>query len=183
PRGTSPPATPCPGSAPPSACPPSRSVPPPTASPAASPTSTASMGSAPDRSSTPPSPPSPSEGATMHRKNVAVAGVLALAALALSPARSGAATATAAGSPRTTVVTYDNFEKPGGYTLADYFQKWSNKLGPGEMAVRETRKFDGGGFFVDAAPFRTAHDSGILDHIKYFAASRQHSLVPPHGSL
>jgi hypothetical protein len=119
----------------------------------------------------------------VHRKNFAVAGVLALAALALSPAGSGAATATAAGSPRTTVVTYDNFDKPGGYTLADYLQKWSNKLGPGEMAVRETRKFDGGEFFVDAAPFRTAHDSGIFDHIKYFAASTQEFHVPRHGSL
>ena len=119
----------------------------------------------------------------MHRNNVVVAGVLTLAALALSPAGSGAATATAAGSPRTTVVTYDNFDKPGGYTLADYLQKWSNKLGPGEMAVRETRKFDGGEFFVDAAPFRTAHDSGIVDHIKYFAASTQEFPVPRRGSL
>ena len=78
---------------------------------------------------------------------------------------------------------YDNFEKPGGYTLADYFQKWSNKLGPGEMAVRETRKFDGGQFFVDAVPFRTAEDYGILDHIKYFAASNQAFRVPRVGSL
>ena len=118
----------------------------------------------------------------MHR-NVVVSGVLALAVLILPPAGTGGPTAAGAEKPRTTVVTYDNFEKPGGYTLADYFQKWSNKLGPGEMAVRETRRFDGGVFSVDAAPFRTAHDSGIFDHIKYFAASTQEFHVPRHGSL
>ena len=119
----------------------------------------------------------------MNRTRALCAGVLTLAALGLSPARNGAASAAAAETPRTTTVTYDNFDKPGGYTLADYFQKWSNKLGPGEMAVRETRKFDGGQFFVDAAPFRTAEDYGIFDHIKYFAASTQTFPVPRVGSL
>jgi hypothetical protein len=117
------------------------------------------------------------------KREVVVAGVLALTTLGLSPAGTGAATAAVAEQPHTTVVTYDNFEKPGGYSLGDYFQKWSNKLGPGEMAVRETRRFDGGVFSVDAAPFRTAHDSGIFDHIKYFAASTQEFHVPRHGSL
>jgi len=117
------------------------------------------------------------------KRKVVVAGVLALAALGLSPAGTGGASAAVAEQPHRTVVTYDNFERPGGYGLADYFQKWSNKLGPGEMAVRETRRFDGGVFSVDAAPFRTAHDSGIFDHIKYFAASTQEFPVPRHGSL
>jgi Family of unknown function (DUF6081) len=117
------------------------------------------------------------------KRKVVVAGVLALTTLGLSPAATGAATAAVAEQPHTTVVMYDNFEKPGGYSLGDYFQKWSNKLGPGEMAVRETRRFDGGVFSVDAAPFRTAHDSGIFDHIKYFAASTQEFHVPRHGSL
>jgi hypothetical protein len=118
----------------------------------------------------------------MKRNTVVLAGAVTLAAFGLTPAGTGAVVA-AAETPRTTVVTYDNFDKPGGYTLADYFQKWSNKLGPGEMAVRETRNFDGGDFFVDAVPFRTAHDYGIFDHIKYFAASTQAFRVPRVGSL
>src|SRR5438093_11413160 len=118
----------------------------------------------------------------MHRKNVVVAGVLALAALALSPARSGAATATAADSPRTTVVTYDDFEKPGGYTLADYFQKWSNKFGPAEMALQETRSLESGVFSGEALPFQTAHRFRALDHVKYFANTTRNVRGPRRRS-
>ena len=118
----------------------------------------------------------------MFTRKTAVGTLLALGALTLPPVASRTA-ASADSTSRTAVITYDNFEKPGGYTMADYFQKWSNKLGPGEMAVRETRKFDGGEFFVDAVPFRTAHDYGIFDHIKYFAASTQTFRVPRIGSL
>ena len=118
-----------------------------------------------------------------EKPRTTVAGVLALASLALSPAGSGAAAATAAGSSRTTVVTYDNFEKPGGYTLADYFQKWSNKFGPAEMAVKETRSFEGGVFSVEAVPFQTAHDFSVLDHVKYFATSTETFRVPRRGSV
>ncbi len=118
----------------------------------------------------------------MSTRNVVVAGVVTLAALSLSPAGTGAP-ASAAGKPGTTLVMYDSFEKPGGYTLADYLQKWSNKLGPGEMAVRETRSFQRGVFSVDAAPFQTAHDLGIFDHIKYFAASTKTFPVPRRGSV
>jgi Family of unknown function (DUF6081) len=118
----------------------------------------------------------------MNRTQVVGAGLASLVALGL-PAAGTRTAASAAEKPRTTVVMYDNFEKPGGYTLADYLQKWSNKLGPGEMAVRETRKFDGGAFSVDAVPFRTGHDAGIFDHIKYFAASTETFRVPRRGSL
>jgi hypothetical protein len=117
----------------------------------------------------------------MHKKLV-LAGLAALAALGV-PTTATRTPAGAAAEPKTTVVTYDDFEKPGGYTMADYLQKWSNKLGPGEMAVKETRKFDGGALSVDAVPFRTSHDSGIFDHIKYFAASTQTFGVPKRGSI
>jgi hypothetical protein len=116
----------------------------------------------------------------MHQKLV-LAGLAGLAALSVPP--TAARTPAGAAEPKTTVVMYDDFEKAGGYTMADYMQKWSNKLGPGEMAVKETRKFDGGAFSVDAVPFRTSHDSGIFDHIKYFAASTQSFEVPQRGSI
>jgi hypothetical protein len=117
----------------------------------------------------------------MHKKLV-LAGLAALAALGV-PTTAARTPAGAAAEPKRTVVMYDNFEKPGGYTMADYLQKWSNKLGPGEMAVKETRRFDGGAFSVDAVPFRTSHDSGIFDHIKYFAASTRTFQVPKRGSI
>jgi hypothetical protein len=85
--------------------------------------------------------------------------------------------------PKTTVVVYDDFEKPGGYTMADYSQKWSNKFGPGEMAVRDTRTFHDGVFSVDATPFRTGYDFSLFDHIKYFAASTATFPVPKRGSV
>src|SRR5712692_3700262 len=30
--------------------------------------------------------------------------------------------------PGTTVIVYDDFHKPGGYTLADYDAKWSSRI-------------------------------------------------------
>jgi len=108
--------------------------------------------------------------------------VLSLTALSLPAAGTGAA-ASPAEKPRTTVVMYDDFEKPGGYTLADYFQKWSNKFGPAEMAVKETRSFEGGVFSVEAVPFQTAHDFSVLDHVKYFATSTETFRVPRRGSV
>jgi hypothetical protein len=113
---------------------------------------------------------------------VLAAGVLALAALSLTPAGTGTA-ASAAGGPRTTVITYDDFDKPGGYAMADYLQKWSNKFGPGDMAVEDTRSFEGGVFSVDAVPYRTAHDSSVLDHVKYFATSTETFNIPRVGSV
>jgi hypothetical protein len=118
----------------------------------------------------------------MVRTKLLIAGLAGLSAVGL-PAVEARPAASAADDSRTTVVMYDNFERPGGYTMADYLQKWSNKLGPGEMAVKETRRFDGGTFAVEAVPFRTGHDSGIFDHIKYFAASTQTFRVPDKGSI
>jgi hypothetical protein len=37
--------------------------------------------------------------------------------------------------PRTTVTGYDDFQKPRGYTLADYSAKWTTTLGRGEMVA------------------------------------------------
>ena len=119
----------------------------------------------------------------MHKHTKIVAATLVtLTALTLSPARTGATTSAAA-EPRTTVVMYDNFQKPGGYTIVDYLQKWQNKFGPGEMAGKETRSFKGGGFSVEAVPYQTAHDSSVLDHLKYFATSTETFKIPRIGSI
>src|SRR6266436_381829 len=71
-----------------------------------------------------------------------------------------------ANRPGTTVIVYDNFQKPGGYTLADYNAKWST-LTLGEMAVQDTRQFDNHTFSISATPFRTGKDSSVLDHATY----------------
>lgn len=94
-----------------------------------------------------------------------------------------ASSASAEDRSRTTVVEYDSFEKPGGYTLTDYLSKWSNPYGIGEMTLGDTRRFDNDTFFVGATPFRTAADVSVLDHIKYFAKSAQTFAVPPTGSV
>src|SRR2546425_12824857 len=59
--------------------------------------------------------------------------------------------------PGTTVIIYDDFHKPGGYTLADYDAKWSI-LTLGEMAVEDTRQFDNHSLSISATPFRTGKD-------------------------
>jgi hypothetical protein len=118
----------------------------------------------------------------MIKGKVIAAGMVALAALGLSPAASPTA-ASAADESRTTVIMYDNFEKPGGYTMADYFKKWQNKFGPGEMAVKETRSFKDGVFSVGAVPYQTAHDSSVLDHVKYFGTSSETFKIPRVGSI
>jgi hypothetical protein len=83
----------------------------------------------------------------------------------------------------TTVEVYDDFQKPGGYTLADYQQKWSNPYGPGEMAVADTRSFAGNAFHVSAVPFRTGADFSVFDHLKYIAVSNKAFSVPARGSV
>src|SRR5216684_6043589 len=50
--------------------------------------------------------------------------------------------------PGTTVIVYDDFQKPGGYTLADYSAKWTTTLG--EMAIQDTRQFDNRTFSLSA---------------------------------
>lgn len=83
----------------------------------------------------------------------------------------------------TQTVVYDTFQKPGGYTLSDYYSKWTNSFGPGEMAINDTRSFAGGNFFVSAVPFQTSYDFSVFDHIKYLAISNQSFPVPQKGSI
>jgi|GEM_PF-2807055 len=80
-------------------------------------------------------------------------------------------------------IVYDAFERPGGYKLADYAQKWTTTFGPGEMAAEDTRRFADGKFSVSAVPFRTSADFSVFDHIKYFAASTRSFEVPRKGSI
>ncbi len=80
-------------------------------------------------------------------------------------------------------ITYDSFEKPGGYSLADYNAKWSNPYGLGEMALGDTRDFSQGKFDISAAPFKTAYDFSVYDHLKYLGVSNQSFAVPTVGSL
>jgi len=84
--------------------------------------------------------------------------------------------------PGTTVIVYDDFHKPGGYTLADYNAKWS-PLTLGEMAIEDTRRFDNHTLSISATPFRTAHDSSVAEHAKYVALSKQAFAVPEIGSV
>jgi len=81
-----------------------------------------------------------------------------------------------------TVIVYDDFHKPGGYTLADYDAKWSiNTLG--EMAIEDTRQFDNHTLAIAATPFRFGKDSSVADHGKYIALSKQVFAVPEIGSI
>ncbi len=81
------------------------------------------------------------------------------------------------------VIVYDTFDRPGGYTLRDYAQKWSTPFGLGEMAAGDTRRFAGGKFSVEAVPFKTATDYSVFDHVKYFASSTRSFAVPAKGAL
>ena len=81
-----------------------------------------------------------------------------------------------------TVTVYDDFHRPGGYTLADYDAKWSiNMLG--EMAIEDTRRFDNRTFAISATPFRFGKDASVADHGKYLAISKQVFAVPEIGSI
>ena len=99
----------------------------------------------------------------------------------------GTSTPATAASPATTVVRYDTFSSDalGGYTLADYEARWSNPYGLLDMAVSpgDTRRFDNRSFFIDDAPFRTANDFSVYDHLKYIAISNESFPVPALGSL
>jgi hypothetical protein len=84
--------------------------------------------------------------------------------------------------PGTTVIVYDDFRKPGGYTLADYSAKW-NTVVLGEMAIQDTRRFDNRSFSLSATPFRTGADEGVFDHGKYISLSKEAFAVPEIGSI
>lgn len=83
----------------------------------------------------------------------------------------------------TQTIVYDSFQKPGGYTLSDYYSKWSNGYGLGEMAINDTRSFADGKFSVSAVPFQTGYDFSVFDHLKYIAISNQSFPVPQKGSI
>jgi hypothetical protein len=93
------------------------------------------------------------------------------------------ATASAAPPATSTTVVYDSFSKPGGYTLNDYAAKWSNIYGPGEMQFGDTRTFAMNRFNISAAPFRTAADFSVFDHLKYIAISNSSFPVPADGAV
>ena len=88
-----------------------------------------------------------------------------------------------------TRTVYDTFQKKGGYSLGDYYAKWSNgpggAYGLGDMAVApgDTRSFADGTFYIDDAPFRTSFDFSVFDHLKYIATSNQSFPVPARGSV
>ncbi len=93
----------------------------------------------------------------------------------------GLVTQVSAGKPNLTRIVYDSFD--GDYDLGDYLTKWNNAFGPGEMAIADTRDFDGSAFSVSALPFQTAADFSVFDHIKYLALSNQSFAVPEKGSV
>lgn len=78
---------------------------------------------------------------------------------------------------------YDSFEKAGGYTLSDYQAKWANPFGLGEMAITDTRDFSTGSLTVAAAPFQTASDFGVFDHLKYIGISTKSFAVPTSAKI
>jgi hypothetical protein len=95
--------------------------------------------------------------------------------------------AATAGSPKTVTVVYDDFQAPGGYTLANYAAKWSNGFGLLDMDPSwpggDTRSFADGTFYIDDAPFRGSIDLSVFDHLKYTASSNASFAVPTNGSL
>ncbi|MBS0445214.1 MAG: hypothetical protein JSR59_04600 [Proteobacteria bacterium] len=119
--------------------------------------------------------------------SVAAAGMVATLGACGGGASAGESSALAsaqgAGRGHREAFVYDSFERPGGYTQADYDRKWTMTFGPGEMAVEDTRRFADGEFSVSAVPFRTSADLSVFDHIKYFAASTRSFDVPRRGSI
>jgi Family of unknown function (DUF6081) len=81
-----------------------------------------------------------------------------------------------------TTMVYDSFDG-ADYDLAAYLEKWNNGFGPGEMAIHDTRSFDGSSLSISALPFATTSDTGVFDHIKYLALSNQSFPVPTVGSV
>src|SRR6478736_4696273 len=85
------------------------------------------------------------------------AGVTVAVCVLLAAGTQSVAGPASAAAHSTTVLVYDNFAKPGGYTIDDYAKKWTNTFGPLEMADgHDTRNFASNAFNVSAAPFRTA---------------------------
>ena len=102
-------------------------------------------------------------------------------ALVVAAAVPGSASIAAAAQPVT--ILYDTFDKPDGYSLEDYAEKWSNPYGLGEMSLNDTRDFRTGRFSLNATPFKTGADLSVFDHIKYLAISNSSFSVPAKGSV
>jgi hypothetical protein len=69
------------------------------------------------------------------------------------------------------------------YSLGEYAARWDLPMGPGEMAVSDTRAVtESGVFSIAAVPFRTSVDA-VYDHAKYFAVSHESFPMPDNGSL
>ena len=117
------------------------------------------------------------------RRVAAIALMVALVPPSLVVSATSSATTTSPVTKRTTVEVYDDFKKAGGYTLADYSVKWSNGFGLGEMAVHDTRNFQGNAFNITATPFQTGADFSVFDHLKYIALSTRTFPVPAQGSV
>jgi len=118
---------------------------------------------------------------TLNQQAIARVGAVALVCAALPCI--GLAQNGNSHRPGTTVIVYDTFQKPGGYTLADYDAKWSTGFGLGEMALEDTRQFDNRTFTLAATPFRTGADASVFDHSKYASLSQQAFAVPAIGSI
>lgn len=115
------------------------------------------------------------------RRRLALAaapGVVLLVMIAPSPAATAAAR-----SRQTTIEVYDRFSAPGRYSLTDYSEKWFNIYGLGELAGVDTRTFSGNRLDMSAAPFRTASDTSVFDHLKYLAVSTKTFPVPTTGAV
>jgi Family of unknown function (DUF6081) len=91
-------------------------------------------------------------------------------------------TQAAAARATVTTIVYDSFTG-ADYDLEQYLSKWNNGFGPGEMAIEDTRTFNGSSFTVSALPFKTAADMSVFDHIKYLALSNESFAVPESGSI
>jgi hypothetical protein len=112
----------------------------------------------------------------VHRRRVGAALVVAFGMSA------GLVADVSASQTTMSRIVYDSFDG-SEYSIADYFEKWNNFYGPGEMGVEDTRSFDGSTFAISALPFQTAYDFSVYDHIKYLALSNEAFAVPTKGSI
>ena len=104
------------------------------------------------------------------------------AMLAVTGALIATAAGGATGGAATPTVAYDNFNKPG-YSLDDYYAKWSNPYGLIEMESNDTRTFAGKRFNISAVPFTRGADFSVFDHLKYIGVSNAAFPVPSVGSI
>ena len=100
-------------------------------------------------------------------------GVVIGAAALLVVAAGGSDAAQAKKPPRSVVENY------GWKDSAGYAGRWAAPYGPGEG----TTSFRNNSVTIDAAPFTTAFDYSVFDHLKYIRVSTDSFSVPQTGSL